>query len=236
MLAALALILGAFVTPLPTHAQSPQQVTLPTTYWINAGSGNVSFLTTASGGATIYYIASNTPPGPGATGTSLSLTANLWSSVTSTSTVWVQAQTAGVQISILATMPGNLGPSANLPQANFFQLQAPLINGWTPGQVYNLSTTIKTIKANPGQLGWLDCYNPNGSAASVQLFDALAGNVTLGTTAPNAFITLGATSGRSIPVLGLGLQFLNGIAFAATTTPTGSTAPGSALQCSYGFN
>lgn len=93
------------------------------------------------------------------------------------------------------------------------------------------SSTAKAIKASRGILQWLACYNPNATPVYIQFFDATA--ATPGTTAPKLFFALTATSSTPFPV---SAQFLTGIMAAATTTATGSSAPGTAVPCNVGFN
>lgn len=112
-------------------------------------------------------------------------------------------------------------------------------NGWQPLFLSSLSNTVTSIKSsNAGQLGQLYCYNPNGSAAYVQLFDvATTAGVTLGTTTPTLSFGLPASSYTEIVhVSTLGIHFANGLQIAATTTATGSTAPGTPLTCDAGYN
>lgn len=77
-------------------------------------------------------------------------------------------------------------------------------------------------------------YNPNASVAYVQIYDvATAGAVTVGTTTPKWSIGIPATSAANIARMGL--SFASGIQVAATTTATGSTAPGTALDANFGY-
>lgn len=76
-----------------------------------------------------------------------------------------------------------------------------------------------------GQVASISVGNPNAAVSYLQLFDAIAANVTVGTTTPTAVVALPA----STPVnLNLGLKFSTGLVVAATTTPTGSTPPATA--------
>lgn len=112
-------------------------------------------------------------------------------------------------------------------------------NGWQPKLLAGLTTTVTSVKSsNAGQLGQLYCYNPNASAAYIQVFDvAKASGVTLGTTVPVASFGFAATTGASVLNLtALGIHFANGIQVAATTTATGLTAPSTALDCSAAYN
>jgi hypothetical protein len=105
--------------------------------------------------------------------------------------------------------------------------------GWTPITEAALSTTVKTIKSSAGKIGMYYCYNPNSSVAYIQFFNTTT--VTLGTTAPAYFIGIPATSGANLDST-MGLTFSTAIAVAATTTATGSTAPTSGIDCSFGYN
>lgn len=72
--------------------------------------------------------------------------------------------------------------------------------------------------------------NPNSSTVYVQFFDsATAGTVTVGTTAPFFWFAIPANSGVTDNGLPFAIPFANGIVVAATTTPTGNTAPSTAI-------
>lgn len=108
--------------------------------------------------------------------------------------------------------------------------------GWTPGVQAALSTTVESIKSSAGQLGKMLCYNPNSSTAYVQIFNIASGSVTLGSSVAVDVVPIPATlnGGFTLPLPGE--QFSTAISFAATTTATGSTAPATALTCSYVYN
>lgn len=98
-----------------------------------------------------------------------------------------------------------------------------------------LSTTVTAVKSTgPARLNALICGNTNASMEYVQVFD-VAGTVTLGTTPPDWIIPIPATNSGGL-ILIYGLDFVNAIKVAATTSATGSTAPGTALDCSVGYN
>jgi hypothetical protein len=111
-------------------------------------------------------------------------------------------------------------------------------NGWTPSLLNALSTTVKSIKSSAsGQLGMLVCSNTNASVGYVQVFDvATSGGVTLGTTTPKLSLAIPATNSDGFTLSIAGVQFANGIQVAATTTATGLTALGTALDCNAAFN
>ena len=149
--------------------------------------------------------------------------------------VWIQGAVAGTQVSVSATTPGGLVPSAVLPRINYTSEQAPLSGGWTPGQLYYLTASPVAIKNGPGQLGMLTCFNYDLEPEYVQVFDALAENVTLGATVPKFILTVAASASGNFSSTP-GMQFVNGISLAATTTTTGATPTEYAFTCSYEFN
>jgi len=107
---ALAVAFAFIVVPVASMAQQqPVFVTLPTTYWLLAGSGTITITSTAN--ITLEYVASNTPPVPGTANTSVSLTANVPFNLTSATLIWIQGAVANTQVSVSATNPGGLTPS-----------------------------------------------------------------------------------------------------------------------------
>lgn len=103
--------------------------------------------------------------------------------------------------------------------------------GSTPYDANGLTNSVKTVKASRGLLQVLSCYNPNSSAAYVQVFDT-ASAPTVGVTAPRFSIGFGATSSQSVP---LGVGMLNAIKIAATQTATGSSALDAPINCTVAF-
>jgi hypothetical protein len=91
-----------------------------------------------------------------------------------------------------------------------------------------LSTTVQSVKGSAGKLGGWYIYNPNASAAFVQIFNVSSGSVTLGTTTPTLSLGVPATSAANL-MSGEGVDFGTAISIAATTTATGNTAPGTGL-------
>lgn len=107
-------------------------------------------------------------------------------------------------------------------------------------QIYrNTAVTNSAVLVRSGRtdiFGW-SLPNANASAVYIQLFDvADTSSVTLGTTAPTEVILIPA-SGQNIAEESERpwRQFTNGLAIAATTTATGSTAPGSATSLSISY-
>lgn len=117
--------------------------------------------------------------------------------------------------------------SAQVPNIVGFGTSNVLANG--------LSTTVKTVKASAGMLAWYNCGNTNAAPVFIQAFDvAGATTVTLGTTVPSFTLAL-PTSSAIHGNLALPANFFKGLKVAATTTATGSTAPGAAVDCSFGI-
>jgi hypothetical protein len=109
-------------------------------------------------------------------------------------------------------------------------------NGWTPQRLSALSTTIVSIKSSAGQLGMLQCYNPNSSQAYIQVFNVASGSVTLGSTTPILSIAIAPLSTGGFVLANPGINFSTAISAASTTTATGSTANSTAPDCNVVYN
>lgn len=104
----------------------------------------------------------------------------------------------------------------------------------------SVTATVATIKASAGRLHWLLASNQNTQTVFLQLFDALAGSVTLGSTASIVSIPIPPGDGNTIKgqqgeAFALPATFSTGIAIACTTTETGSTAPTTAANVNWGY-
>jgi hypothetical protein len=108
--------------------------------------------------------------------------------------------------------------------------------GWTPLHIHNLLAVATTVKAAPGQLGLVQCDNVNGSTSYVQIFNALTGSVTLGTTPPTQTVPIAANSTNGFTLNLVGMQYSTAISVAVTTTDNGNSAPGTGLNCNFGYN
>jgi hypothetical protein len=106
------------------------------------------------------------------------------------------------------------------------------IAGATPVIKSALSTTVFTLASGVAILDSVICYNPHATAdAYVQFFNTTS-SVTLGTTVPDYFIPCPHSS--NCGGMNTNINFGTGIKLAATTTSTGSSAPTTALECSFG--
>jgi hypothetical protein len=108
--------------------------------------------------------------------------------------------------------------------------------GWTPLHIHGLTNTVTTVKAAPGQLGLVQCDNQNGSTSYVQIWNALVGSVTIGTTPPTQTVPIQANSSNGFTLNLVGMEYSTGISVAGTTTDNGSTGPGTGLNCNFGYN
>lgn len=100
----------------------------------------------------------------------------------------------------------------------------------TPVLKSALSNTAVAVKASPGKIVSAEFYNPAAAVTYVQLFDKAAGSVVVGTDTPVLSIGVPAGGRAQCP---LDAGFLVAIATAATTAPTGGTAPATALIANF---
>ncbi|HXD86815.1 MAG TPA: hypothetical protein VN641_09985 [Urbifossiella sp.] len=99
-------------------------------------------------------------------------------------------------------------------------LSAYLAWGGTTNAIF--TNSIVFPKASPGLFRGGIFYNPNSSIVYIQVLNLATGG-TLGTTVPIHVIALAPNAIWNEPLRNLFAS--SGIAVAATTTPTGSTAP-----------
>lgn len=92
-----------------------------------------------------------------------------------------------------------------------------------------LLATKQAVKTSPGRLyGW-HIQNPNSADAWVQFFDLASGAVTVGTTTPSWSLYIPALAVLDDPTFTIPLEFNVALVIAATTSATGSGAPGTGL-------
>ena len=99
-----------------------------------------------------------------------------------------------------------------------------------------LTNSVVAVKSTGGTLALVHCYNPAATEIVLQFFNAAPANVLLGTTVPYAIVPIspGGAGGWSLSPLSVG--FSTAISVAATTTSSGSTAPGTLPDCDVYFN
>lgn len=102
------------------------------------------------------------------------------------------------------------------------------------------NATARNIKAASGRLYFVEASNIDAGDRFLQLFDALAADVTVGTTTPvlSLFIPAGDATFRGAmdKFFDPPIQFAAAISFAVTTTATGSTGPTTAVVVNAGYS
>ena len=138
---------------------------------------------------------------------------------------------SGSVVAILKGVYGKLNtsvPGTNLPSATG-GVSTYCFAGGT-GNALLTSTVVQVGSTAAHSLYGIDFVNTGSSAAYVQIFDLASGSVVLGTTVPKIVKWIPAGGGWEEKWSGENrLLFSTAISFAATTTPTGSTAPSTAL-------
>lgn len=123
------------------------------------------------------------------------------------------------------TARNNATPSASV---------AAVEGGASPYFFDAVTGTVKDVKASAaGQLYHLKLVNTTAAAAYLQIFNAKASSVTLGTTVATWTLRLAANESVNIPFatpLALGGS---GISIAGTTTATGSTGAAISVSALY---
>jgi len=119
-------------------------------------------------------------------------------------------------------------------------VQPHTAGGWstanmTTGDTFTaLTNSAQAIKASAGQLGGWYIYNPNATAAYVNLYDIASGSVTVGTSTPKMNLCIPPTAAANLELVN-GIPFGTAISVSATTTGGGNTAPGTALEAMFWY-
>ena len=94
-----------------------------------------------------------------------------------------------------------------------------------------LNATKVTVKASPGTLISMFIQNSTAAVEFVQVFNALAANVTVGTTTPTYVIPVPVTAQGGVTNFAphIPIDHSTGIVIAATDAATGGTFTGTAL-------
>jgi hypothetical protein len=100
---------------------------------------------------------------------------------------------------------------------------ASLTSAATHAKVANLAGTVTQVGTTAAVLLGVQVYNGSGAAAYIQVFDAVPGNVTLGTTVPDKQFEVANGAIVSLNLPSIGSAFVNGISLASTTAANGST-------------
>jgi hypothetical protein len=137
---------------------------------------------------------------------------------------------------VKGTLTIDTGSSGNLINAVKAPLGLSTTGGWTPFFKAGLTTTPTAVKTSAGQLGFVQCDNANASYAYVQIFNLATGSVTLGVSTPTQVLPMPSNLSNGFVMNLAGMQYSTAISVAATTTATGAAAPGSPLNCTFGYN
>ena len=106
---------------------------------------------------------------------------------------------------------------------------------WSPKLLNGLTSTVTLVTGSGGVLGTVYCYNANGSVAYLQIFDvATAAGVTVGTTVPKLSLGIPSALASGTGPTSVGIEFVNGIQVASTTSATGSSS--ATMDCNVTFN
>ncbi len=97
-----------------------------------------------------------------------------------------------------------------------------------------LTSTKTAVKTSAGNLYGYHIYNVNNAVTYVQLFNATTANVTVGSTTPTAVLAIPANGWADAPPA-TPIAFATALTIAATTTATGSTAPGTAILVNFWY-
>lgn len=96
------------------------------------------------------------------------------------------------------------------------------VSGWIPVAKLSVGSNAVKVEDHGVYLHMMTIYNTTAAVAYVQIFNAKSSAVTTGTTDHAIAIPVSATDNDTVQWQG-GLRLENGMAIAATTTPTGST-------------
>ena len=94
----------------------------------------------------------------------------------------------------------------------------------------DLSNTKQTVKAGAGEVRSICVHNTAAAKTYLQIFDALAASVTVGTTTPTRVI---GVIDEGTVVLEVPWEFDTGLVIASTTTPTGNTGATTVVDIIY---
>lgn len=99
-----------------------------------------------------------------------------------------------------------------------------------------LTNSPVAVKASAGNLYGMDFVNTGAADAYVQIFDVAAGSVTLGTSVPTMAKWVPAHGAWEEKFTGEAkVSFATAITVAATTTPTGNTAPSTGIMANIAY-
>lgn len=103
--------------------------------------------------------------------------------------------------------------------------------GWTPVAKNAIAgTAVAVLSAGAHQMGFALCDNNNAAWTYLQFLDSAS--PTVGTNV--GFLPIPPNTNTGFALALVGIQFSTQMQVAATTTPNGTTAPGTAINCTFG--
>ena len=99
----------------------------------------------------------------------------------------------------------------------------------------SVTATVENLATRGVHLYTLVVRNPSAATAYLQLFDAAAANVTLGTTTPDQSYWVPPSGEFDLAYTKDGMEFQTALSYAFTTTATGNTAPASNAEVNFGW-
>ncbi len=139
-----------------------------------------------------------------------------------------QAALATTTADYIPAITDSIGAQYITPSASTGSIGASIYNNNA------LSSTKQAVNASAGNLYGYHIYNPNASVVYVQVWNVASASVTVGTTAPTMVLVIPALGWADAPP-SLPIDFKTALTIAATTTATGSTAPGTAIICNIWY-
>lgn len=137
-----------------------------------------------------------------------------------------------VSVANTVTVSGSITPTVAYSNGSVSSTTQRVVNAVsTPYSKAALTNVVNTISSVAGVLTGYYIYNPNSSAAYVQIFDT--SSATMGSTTPKWSVGIPATSAANLA--GLRLNFGTAILIGASTTFSGSTAPTTGLDVNFSY-
>ena len=99
----------------------------------------------------------------------------------------------------------------------------------------SVTATVENLATRGVRLVTVVVRNPSAAYAYLQLFDAAAADVTLGTTAPNQSFPVPPSGQFDLHFGERGMEFQGALSYAWTTTVAGNTAPASNAEVNFGW-
>lgn len=134
--------------------------------------------------------------------------------------------TAAAIAAVMNSAPAGTEYGVNVRQTG----APPLPTAASKYKARDLAGTVQTVKGSAGTLFVLSVINTSGASAYVQVFDALSGNVTLGTTTPDVEILVAAGAQVSLVLPMIGAAFATAITVASTTAEKGNTGSAAGVE------